>query len=232
MRDRERLRVDPALALRVVAAAVDRGLPILPHTRDAIAGACTEPAWCEALRASAEAARLFVALVATREETNLRAGSAVRELYDLGLLLAMIPEFLPVVGRTHHDMYHVYTVDVHSVAAVARLSALVRGELAQEHPLACRLAAEIARPEMLFFATLLHDIGKAIGGTDHSNRGAVMAEPILTRLGMSAEDVSEACHLIRKHLVMYHVATRRDVDDPATLAEFAREVDSSRETLR
>ncbi len=57
-------------------------------------------------------------LVATSKETKLRAGSVVRELHDLGLLLAMIPEFSPVVGRTHHDMYHVYTVDVHSVAAV------------------------------------------------------------------------------------------------------------------
>ncbi|MFO0587586.1 MAG: [protein-PII] uridylyltransferase [Polyangiaceae bacterium] len=231
-RDKELLRTDPALALRLVAAAIDRGMPLLPHTRDAIAGACTEPSFCAELRASPEAARLFLSLVATSKETRLRAGTVVRELYDLGLLLAMIPEFLPVVGRTHHDMYHVYTVDVHSVAAVARLSALVRGELAQEHPLACRLAAEIARPEMLYFATLLHDVGKAIGGTDHSTRGADMAAPILARLGMPPEDVAEACHLIRKHLVMYHVATRRDVDDPATITEFSREVKGSRETLR
>jgi [protein-PII] uridylyltransferase len=231
-RDKELLKTDPALALRLVKEAIERGLPLLPHTRDAIAGACTEPAWCAELRANREAARLFVSLVSTRKETKLRAGSVVRELHDLGLLLAMIPEFSPVVGRTHHDMYHVYTVDVHSVAAVARLSALVRGELAQEHPLACRLAAEIARPEMLFFATLLHDVGKAIGGTDHSTRGAEMAEPILLRLGLSFEDVAQARHLIQKHLVMYHVATRRDVDDPVTIAEFAREVSSSRETLR
>ncbi|MBK8253397.1 MAG: [protein-PII] uridylyltransferase [Polyangiaceae bacterium] len=232
MRDKELLRSDPALALRLVAAAVDRGVPLLPHTRDAIAGACTESAWCADLRADAEAAALFVSLVATPKETKLRAGSVVRELYDLGLLLAMIPEFSPVVGRTHHDMYHVYTVDVHSVAAVARLGALTRGELAQEHPLACRLAVEVTRPAMLFFATLLHDVGKAIGGTDHANRGADMAKPILERLRLAPEDVAEACHLIRKHLVMYHVATRRDVDDPLTVEEFSREVSASRETLR
>ncbi|MEZ4298173.1 MAG: [protein-PII] uridylyltransferase [Polyangiaceae bacterium] len=232
MRDRELMRTDPALALRLVAAAVERGMPLLPHTRDAIAGACTEPAWCAELRASPEAAALFVSLVATPKETRLRAGSVVRELHDLGLLLAMIPEFSPVVGRTHHDMYHVYTVDVHSVAAVVRLGALVRGELAQEHPLACRLTAEVVRPKMLFFATLLHDVGKAIGGTDHSNRGADMARPILERLGMKPEDVAEACHLIRKHLVMYHVATRRDVEDPLTIDELSRDVNGSRETLR
>src|SRR6185369_16375057 len=129
------------------------------------------------------------------KETELQSGSVVRELHDLGLLLAMIPEFSPVVGRVHHDVYHVYTVDVHSVAAVDRLAALVRGELAAEFGLACRLAAEATRPAMLMFATLLHDIGKAIGGTDHSQRGAEMARHILHRLGFPPDDVDEASHL-------------------------------------
>lgn len=229
--DPELLRADPALALRVVSAAVERELPLLPYAREAIARAAGDPAWCEALRASREAAERFTTLVTTRKDVKLRAGTVLRELHDLGLVLAMIPEFSPVVGRVHHDIYHVYTVDVHSVAAVDRLAALVRGELAAEFSLACRLAAEISRPAMLFFATLLHDVGKAIGGKDHSQRGAEMARPILERLGFSAEDVDEACHLIREHLLMYHVATRRDLDDPATVTEFAREV-HGREGLR
>lgn len=229
--DADLLRADPALAMRLVSEAAVRGVPLLPYAREALARACSDPAFCERLRASSEAKARFVELVATCKETSFYRGSAVRELHDIGLLLAMIPEFSPVVGRVHHDVYHVYTVDVHSVAAVDRLAALVRGELASEFPLACRLAAEIARPEMLFFATLLHDVGKAIGGTDHSQRGAVMAEDILRRLGLAEEDVAEACHLILKHLLMYHVATRRDLDDPATIAEFCGEV-HGREGLR
>src|SRR5262249_804038 len=155
------------------------------------------------------AAERFVDLVSSTRESALRAGSVRRELHATGLLLAMIPEFSPVVGRVHHDTYHVYTVDVHSVAAADRLATLVPGELAAGVPPASPLAAETVRPQMLFFATLLHDVGKAIGGTEHSIRGADMAHPILTRLGFSRDDVEEACHLIRKHLVMYHVATRR-----------------------
>ncbi len=193
--------------------------------------ASADPAWCEQLRKSPEAVRRFVHLVSTCQETPLLRGSVMRELHDTGLLLAMIPEFSPVVGRVHHDTYHVYTVDVHSVAAVDRLATLARGELAGEFPLASRLAAEITRPEMLFFATLLHDVGKAIGGSDHSKRGAEMAREILARLGFSPEDVHEAAHLIQKHLLMYHVATRRDLDDPATVAELCREV-HGRESLR
>jgi [protein-PII] uridylyltransferase len=215
---------DPALAFRLVAAAVDRGVPLLPFAREVLTRTSSDPAFCAALRASPEASRLFVELVSARKEARLVSGSVIRELHDIGLLLAMIPEFSPVVGRVHHDIYHVYTVDVHSVAAVDRLAALARGELASEFPLACRLAAEMARPAMLFFATLLHDVGKAIGSPEHSQRGAEMAEGILRRLGFPAEDIADACHLIRKHLLMYHVATRRDLDDPVAIEEFSREV--------
>jgi [protein-PII] uridylyltransferase len=120
----------------------------------------------------------------------------------------------------------VYTVDVHSVAAVDRLRQLARGELAHEMPLASRLAAEIARPRPLFLATLLHDVGKgwpdASGSRkNHSKTGAELCEVILPRLGMASEDVDEARQLVHDHLLMYHVATRRDLDDPATIEEFA-----------
>src|SRR5262249_24548212 len=152
----EALRADPALSLRLIAAAVDRGVALLPYARDAISRACSDPAFCEALRASPAAAASFVELISNTKESALRAGTVRRELHAPGLLLAMIPEFSPVVGRVHHDTYHVYTVDVHSVAAADRLATLIRGELAGEFPLACRLAAEAARPRVLFFATLLH----------------------------------------------------------------------------
>jgi [protein-PII] uridylyltransferase len=231
LEDPKLLESDPALALRLYVEAVARDLPVLSRSRDAIARATAEPLFCERLRASSEAAQAFVQLVATSKPAPNRRDSILSELHDVGLLLAMIPEFLPVVGRVHHDMYHVYTVDVHSVAAVDRLRALVRGDLAREHPLACRLAAEITRPKMLFLATLLHDVGKAIGGKDHARRGADMARVILTRLGLSQDDVDDACDLILKHLTMYMIAVRRDLSDAATIAEFASEV-RAREGLR
>jgi [protein-PII] uridylyltransferase len=139
-------------------------------------------------------------------------------------LLAMIPEFAPVVGRVHHDLYHVYTVDVHSVAAVDRLRALLRGELAEEHSLAHRLAGEVDRPHVLCLATLLHDVGKAIGGSGHARRGSDMARVILARMGFSPEDNEAACQLVSKHLKLYLSAVRRDLEDPSTLAEFVRDV--------
>ncbi len=230
------LAADPVVALRVYAACVRQAAPVLPFAREAIARAASDPAWCEALRASPESGPLFVDLMCTVPEARTRRGSIASELHDVGILLAMIPEFAPVTGRVHHDVYHVYTVDVHSVAALDSLRSMCRGELTQERPLATRLAAEIARPKPLFLATLLHDVGKgypdASGSRkNHSQSGAELCDRILPRLGFSPEDTLEARHLISQHLAMYHAATRRDLDDPATIEEFCRLV-RGREGLR
>jgi [protein-PII] uridylyltransferase len=230
------LQGDPALALRAYAACARHDAPILPFARDAIARAARDPVFCQKLRASPEAAALFVEQLCTVPEVRTRGGSMVGELHDVGLLLAMVPEFLPVTGRVHHDVYHVYTVDVHSVAAVDRLRQLARGELAQEYPLATRLAAEIARPRLLFLATLLHDVGKGWpdesgSRKNHSKTGAELCERILPRLGLPSDEADEVRVLVLEHLLMYHVATRRDLDDVATIEEFCRGV-RGREGLR
>ncbi|HEU4407960.1 MAG TPA: [protein-PII] uridylyltransferase [Polyangiaceae bacterium] len=229
--DPARLEAEPALALRLYAEALALAAPVAPASRDALARAAADPAFGEALRRSPEAASLFVALAARPGPDRLGRGSALGDLHDLGLLVALVPEFAPVVGRVHHDVYHVYTVDVHSVAAVDRLRAIARGEFAGEFPLASRLAAAVARPRVLYLATLLHDVGKAIGGTGHAERGAETARGVAARLGLDDGEGDEIAHLVRTHLLMYHVATRRDLDDPATVAEFVRSV-RGREGLR
>lgn len=234
--DPQSLQADPALALRAYAACVKKRAAILPYAREAIARVAADAAWAERLRRSPEAARTFVELLCTVPDVPLKRGSIVGELHDVGLLLAMIPEFMPVTGRVHHDVYHVYTVDVHSVAAVDALRALCRGENGHERPLAGRLAAEIARPAVLFLAILLHDVGKgypdASGSRrNHSESGAELCQTILPRLGIPPAEAAEVVSLVRQHLLMYHVATRRDLDDPSTTSDFCTKVDG-REGLR
>ncbi len=218
------LQQRPELAMRLYSEAVARDASVHRASSDAVARATTNPEFCERLRASADAATHFRRLVRMVQRTRLRDTSVLKELHDVGLLLAMIPEFLPVVGRVHHDIYHVYTVDVHSIAAVDRLRALCRGDLAHKYELASRLAAEVARPWVLFMAALLHDIGKDIGGRNHPQRGADLVAVICRRLGVADHDIPEIQHLVLKHLRMYHVATRRDIDDPTTIDNFSREV--------
>lgn len=227
---------DPALPLRIVRAASNHGRPIAEATRDAIARAAGEERFAAAMRASTEAQDAFVELVCSAAEAPFRGGSIAAELADLGLLVAMIPEFLPVIARVHHDVYHVYTVDAHSVAALDRLRAIARGDLAEEFPLATRLGAEIERRRPLFFATLLHDVGKGYPDADgsrknHAQRGAELCRVVLPRLRLSAAETEDAARLVDGHLALYHAATRRDVDDANTLDEVARIV-RNREGLR
>jgi [protein-PII] uridylyltransferase len=234
------LEREPHLCLRLVQVAVEQDKPLYAFAREAVMRLTSDQAFCERLRSDRESARCFVDLVCVRKETRLAKGSPLREMHELGLLLAMIPEFLPVVGRVHHDVYHVYTVDVHSVAAVDRLAALTRGQLTTEHPLASRLAAEVVDDSRssgnrgyatLAFATLLHDVGKAIGRKDHSLRGAELCPKILGRLGFSELEIATAAHLVREHLTMYRLATARDVDDDATIRDMAAAVTDC-DTLR
>ena len=229
--DAARLQKNPELALQLYQEAVNRNVSVYPYAREAVMRATQEPAFCDTLRESREAARLFVSLCTGVKENQFPNNSVLAQLDEVGLLMAMIPEFSPVMGRVHHDVYHVYTVDVHSVAAVDRLRALARGDRIDEFPLACRLAAEISNPTVLFIATLLHDVGKAIGGKDHAIRGAEMSRTICARLGLPDDDIEQVFHLIENHLVMYHTATRRDIDDPVTINDFARIV-REREGLR
>ncbi len=221
--DSAQLEEEPTLALRLYEEVATRGLAPYPFARDAIARAAAEPVWGERLRAAPESAPMFLRALRCTARAKLKRRSVLHELHELGVMLAMIPEFGPVTGRVQHDVYHVYTVDVHSVAAVSRLAAIKRGDYAHELPLASRLAAELPRPDPLFLGLLLHDIGKA-HGKDHSRKGAVMARPIAERLGLGHVDVAHVVWLVEEHLSLYHWATRRDTSDPEVIADVAAQV--------
>jgi [protein-PII] uridylyltransferase len=222
----ESLMREPALALRVYTEAVRRDAAVCEQTRQELVHVASSSEFGEALRACPVAQKLFLELLLVVKQTRLEHGSPLADLHDVGLLVAMIPEFAPLVGRVHRDTYHVYTVDVHSVAALDHLRGLCRGELNEEHPLASRLAAELPRHRVVFLATLLHDIGKCYGGEGHTERGVEMAATILQRLGVPDADVVEVQRLIDNHLTMYEAATRRDLEDPQTIAEFCQRIPS------
>lgn len=223
LKDSKDLETDPGLAFRFYQQVVRTNEPPYPFARDAIARMAVDHGWQARLRADSQAAVDFVSLLSHAGVAPVRRGSILGELHEMGLMLAMIPEFEAVTGRVQHDVYHVYTVDVHSVAAVDTLRELVRGDLKREHVLPCRLAADAPRPTPLFLAVLLHDVGKA-HGKDHSEKGADMAGPIAARLGFSPADQDHVVWLVREHLSLYHWATRRDTSDPETLREIAAKV--------
>ncbi len=220
--DPDHIFIEPSLVFTLYEEAITRGCRVSNGSRRAISRAVTSEAFCEQLRADPMACRVFRRLVCTWKQTRFKYGSVLVEMHDVGLLLAMIPEFAPVVGRVHHDVYHVYTVDVHSIAAVDYLRSIYQG--AAQEVLGREVVDQIERHQVLFFATLLHDIGKDVGGRQHAERGADLAAIISARLHFDPGEVEAISHLIRQHLVLYLTATRRDIDDPKTLHQISDKV--------
>jgi [protein-PII] uridylyltransferase len=157
----------------------------------------------------------------------LRKGEKIetilKKMHELGFLSRYIPEFSEIEGIVHYDLYHVHPVDIHSILAVEELGKLRDGSYQTDSPLLTSLIREIERPEILFLATLLHDIGKGREG-EHSFIGAEMAKVIGSRMGLTTEDRELVGFLVSHHLIMLETAFRRDLHDEQAILRFANQV--------
>jgi [protein-PII] uridylyltransferase len=188
---------DPTLSLRVAAAAARHGLRIAPGTLEWLARHCPPlpRPWPEA------ALTAFTQLLGT--------GPALVPIWEacdrFGLITAWLPEWARVRSAPQHNPVHRYTLDRHLIEAVAA---------------AARYARDVARPDLLFIGALLHDIGKGLPG-DHSVVGVDVACGIAAAIGLPPDDVAAIGHLVRWHLLLPEVATRRDLGDPQTVRHVA-----------
>jgi len=217
-----RLESDPALAFRFYRQALRHQKRPDHSARDAIARTAPDKRWRLRLQDSEEATQLFLSGLRNVDVAPFRTGSTIAELHDVGLVTAMIPEFEPLVGRVNHDVFHVYTADIHAVKAVEHLQALTRG-VSRASSLAARLAAEAPRRLPVFLAVLLHSLGR-VRGKDQEAQGARLAESVALRLGFSAIDAQHIGWLVLQQKSLYRWATQRDIHDPQGLAEVVRMV--------
>src|SRR5580658_3900541 len=192
---------DPLLMLRAAAAAAQAGLPLAPRTLDRLAQCPPLPVpW------PAPARDALTAL--------LGAGHAAIGVWEAleaeGLIAGLIPDWERVRNRPQRNPLHRFTVDRHLVETAAHAAGLAR---------------EVARPDLLLLAALLHDIGKGWPG-DHSTCGAVVARDFGARIGLAEADADLVAEAVRHHLLLPMVATRRDLDDPATVRQVAAAVGS------
>jgi [protein-PII] uridylyltransferase len=177
-------------------------------------------------RADRETAATLLRLL----ESKFRVMRTLVAMNEIGLLGRYLPEWEHIVCRWQHVIYHTYTVDVHSIFLVEELRRLWRGKHQRAYPGLTDLMRSVSDLPVLYLGCLLHDIGKARGG-DHSEVGAKLAWACLNRLGLSSERVARAVFIVRHHLLMPHVAQRRDLTDPKVIVDFARVV-GDRENLR
>ncbi|MBV9859646.1 MAG: [protein-PII] uridylyltransferase [Alphaproteobacteria bacterium] len=173
------------------------------------------------LRENSEANRLFLEILTSRKDPE----TALRRMNEAGVFGRFIPDFGRVVAQMQYDMYHVYTVDEHTLFAIGILHKIETGALKDDHPLAVQVMGEIVSRRALYLAVLLHDIAKGRGG-DHSVIGERIAYKLGPRLGLSAEETETVAWLVRWHLLMSGVAFKRDIDDLQTIRDFVERVQS------
>ncbi len=144
----------------------------------------------------------------------------LRKMHHLQFLNAFIPEFKKIYCQVQFDLYHIYTVDIHTLFAVEEMEKLWHGNYQQIHPLLTEVASNIEKRELLLLAILFHDIGKG-SGKDHSVRGAEMIPTIARRMRLNREDRGRLEFLVRNHLQMAHISQRRDLQDLKMISQFA-----------
>jgi [protein-PII] uridylyltransferase len=192
---------DPVLVLRAAAAAAEAGLALAPRTLARLKECPPLPVpWPAAARDA------LAMLLGTGQ-----AAIAVWEALDQeGMLPDLIPDWDRVRNRPQRNPLHTFTVDRHLVETAARAAALTR---------------DVARPDLLLLAALLHDIGKGWPG-DHRITGEVVTRDTARRMGLADADTELVASAVRHHLLLPQVATRRDLDDPQTAAQVAATVGS------
>ena len=192
------LASDPAIGIRAAATAAQAGLPISPSTMQRLmqsyldgVGVLPNP-WPRTAREN-----LITLIGAGFPMVRIWEGLDQEEI-----LFHWLPEWRSVRSLPQRNVLHRHTVDRHMVETAVFAAALTRS---------------VHRPDLLLFAALFHDLGK---GTqeDHSERGEKLIEPLARRIGFSESDIATLKLLVKHHLLLSATATRRDLDDPATIA--------------
>ena len=135
--------------------------------------------------------------------------------------------FRRIVGQMQHDLFHVYTVDQHTLMVLRNMRRFFMAEHAHEYPLCSQLASGWDKPWLLYLACLFHDIGKGRGG-DHSEIGAIEVKRFARQHKMSKDDAELVEFLVRTHLLMSTVAQKQDTSDPDVIRAFAEKVGNER----
>jgi [protein-PII] uridylyltransferase len=144
----------------------------------------------------------------------------LKRMLRYGILGLYLPEFGQVTGQMQHDLFHIYTVDAHTLKVVQNICNFLLPAAKENFPIAAHITTRIPKFELLIMAGLYHDIGKGRGG-DHSTLGAVDAEEFCQRHGVSPRETRLVVWLVEKHLLMSSVSQKQDLSDPDVIRSFA-----------
>jgi len=149
--------------------------------------------------------------------------SSLRRMKRYGILGRYIPAFGAIIGKMQYDLFHIYTVDAHTLLVLKNMRRFRYPEVEERFPVVAKVAKNLPKIELLYIAGLFHDIAKGRGG-DHSELGAVDAHDFCIEHGLGKWDANLVAWLTQQHLVMSVTAQKKDVSDPDVINEFAQKV--------
>jgi [protein-PII] uridylyltransferase len=175
----------------------------------------------DAFRENKTVKRLFIEIF--RQPRGLT--HQLRRMNRYGILAAYLPSFANIVARMQYDLFHIYTVDEHTLFVIRNLRRFSLDKHNDELPFCNDVFLLISKPEVLYFAALFHDIAKGRNG-DHSSIGEEIARDFCIQHDLSGHDTKLITWLVRNHLIMSMTAQRKDISDPEIIHEFAQKVGS------
>lgn len=144
----------------------------------------------------------------------------LKRMTRYGILGLYLPEFGRVTGQMQHDLFHIYTVDAHTLKVVQNMCDFLLPSAKVDFPVAAHIVPRLPKLQLLYIAGLYHDIAKGRGG-DHSTLGAIDAEEFCQRHGVTPRETRLVCWLVEQHLLMSAVAQKQDISDPEIIHNFA-----------
>ncbi len=209
---------DPSRIVRAFEHSQSYDVPVSVKTRDLILEAIE--GFDDKARSSSTTTSAFKHIIKKKK----RLFKTISDMHAHKVIGALIPEFNAISNRVQHDMYHVYTVDMHTLYALKEFESL-RGNVEPELFLMASILKDIKRPHVLVLGILLHDIGKSLG-TGHAEKGADLVPSMLKKLKIKQSDIVEVEFLVREHLILANTAQYRDIHDEKLVAEFAKKIGS------
>lgn len=211
----ESILENPHLLLKIFEQSANLGLPLSVEARRLVQEFLylVDDTFCRSASVVQSLQRIVLAQPQPLDVLN--------EMLNTGILLALIPEMEGVINLIQYDEYHVYPVDKHLLHALQILKNFGKPKHTAQDSFYGKLFRELARPELLHWAVLLHDVGKGREGGDHSQNGAEIVYKVFERMNFADGDVETISFLVREHLLLIKTATQRDLHDEKVVVQCA-----------